>query len=223
MIKGPIINMDDFRIKTTPEDFGMTQDEFDEMKRREAEEERKEAGIERVMLTAYDNQRAEEIAHIRNKNRGRHSYQNHLKGVIGEITAEKYLNSIFKDPDCYVDESDTPDDGWDLCWKGRLIDVKAKSKLQKDALELTKKAYKRGGCDFYMLVSRGWDFADVMGWISRKESKAQCYHPFPDTYTLYAGDLNPMPAFVADTFENEYTPRKRRKRRTKSGVVWEYA
>ena len=78
MIKGPIINMDDFRIKTTPEDFGMTQDEFDEMKRREAEEERKEAGIERVMLTAYDNQRAEEIAHIRNKNRGRHSYQNHF-------------------------------------------------------------------------------------------------------------------------------------------------
>ena len=218
------MDWDDIIVKTTPEDLGMTQEEFDDMKRKEAAEEREEAGIIRVMLDKEDHDRSEVIAHTRNKGRGQ--YQNHLKGAIGEVAVEKYLNSVFKDPHCYVDEGDIPDDGWDLCWKDRLIDVKTKSKIQQDCLEVTRKAYKRGGCDFYMFVSRGWDFADIMGWISRKDYKENCCRPFPDTYQLFACDLNPMPIFISEEFNDEYTPRKRRKRLGRLGgksIVWEYA
>ena len=71
-----------------------------------------------------------------------------------------------------------------------------------------------------------WDFADIMGWISRKDYKENCCRPFPDTYQLFACDLNPMPIFISEEFNDEYTPRKRRKRLGRLGgksIVWEYA
>ena len=55
------MDWDDIIVKTTPEDFGMTQEEFDDMKRKEAAEEREEAGIIRVMLDKEDHDRSSEF------------------------------------------------------------------------------------------------------------------------------------------------------------------
>lgn len=155
-----------------------------------------EHGIVRVHLNEAEMQRVEEITETRD--RFEYDRGNVRVGAMGEVIVEKFLQGYFYDHNCFVDEGDQPDPGWDLCWKERLIDVKTHRRNKRASLNVTGNCLEKEACDYFVLVRIGAKFGDIEGWISREDYEAKAFEPFGNSFQLNASHLMPINYFLDD-------------------------